>query len=137
MDAIHADTPILIAAGIRHAFGRLLRNQARRHEAIDHLRAARVVYEGLAADPYLERIDRELTDAGLSRPTKRRDRSPLDFTPREQDVVTLVVQNRTNKEIANELFVSEKAVEYHLRNVYGKVGVGSRRELRTKLAVAS
>ena len=82
----------------------------------------------------MDRIDAELADAGLSRPTRRKDRSPLDLTPREQDVVTLVVQGKTNREVADELFVSEKAVEYHLRNVYGKVGVSSRRELRAHLA---
>lgn len=128
------DTPVLIAAGIRLAHGRLLRSQAKRHEALDELRTARELYAALGAAAYLERVDQELSDAGLSRPTKRRDRSPLDFTPREQDVVTLVVQDRTNREIANELFISEKAVEYHLRNVYGKVGVSSRRELRSRLA---
>ena len=36
----------------------------------------------------------------------------------------------TNKEIAQQMYVSEKAVEYHLRNVYGKLGISSRRELR-------
>ncbi len=128
------DTPVLIALATRNAFGRLLRNQARRHDGIDHLRQARDGYERLGAQPYLDRIDAELADAGLSRPTRRKDRSPLDLTPREQDVVTLVVQGKTNRGVADELFVSEKAVEYHLRNVYGKVGVSSRRELRAHLA---
>jgi DNA-binding NarL/FixJ family response regulator len=128
------DTPVLLTLATRSAFGRLLRNQARRHEGIDHLREARAGYDRLGAQPYLDRIDAELADAGLSRPTRRKDRSPLDLTPREQDVVTLVVHGKTNKEVANELFVSEKAVEYHLRNVYGKVGVSSRRELRAHLA---
>jgi DNA-binding NarL/FixJ family response regulator len=46
-------------------------------------------------------------------------------------VVALVRKGMTNKEIAAEMYVSEKAVEYHLRNVYGKLGVSSRRELRS------
>ena len=134
VDAITADTPVLIAAGIHLAHGRLLRAQGRRHDAIVALGEARAIYEGLGARPYLERVDAELIDAGLARPTRRRDRSPLDLTPREQDVVTLALRGRSNKEIAGELFVSEKAVEYHLRNVYGKLGVGSRRELRARYA---
>ena len=42
----------------------------------------------------------------------------------------------TNKEVAAELYVSSKAVEYHLRNIFGKLGIGSRRELRARLAPA-
>ena len=134
VDAITADTPVLIAAGIHLARGRLRRAQGRRHDAIIALGEARTIYEGLGARPYLERVDAELIEAGLARPTRRRDRSPLDLTPREQDVVTLALRGRSNKEIAGELFVSEKAVEYHLRNAYGKLGVGSRRELRARFA---
>ncbi|MFC4054188.1 LuxR C-terminal-related transcriptional regulator [Actinomadura syzygii] len=129
--AITADTPVLIAAGIHLARGRLLRARARRHDAIAALAEARTIYESLGARPYLDRVDAELTDAGLSRPTRRR--SPLDLTPREQDVVTLAVRGRSNKEIAAELFVSEKAVEYHLRNTYAKLGITSKRDLRTHL----
>ena len=54
------------------------------------------------------------------------------LTEREQDVVALVRKGMTNKEIAAEMYVSEKAVEYHLRNVYGKLGISSRRELRSQ-----
>ena len=46
------------------------------------------------------------------------------------DVVALVRKGMINKEITAEMYVSEKAVEYHLRNVYGKLGISSRRELR-------
>lgn len=48
-------------------------------------------------------------------------------------MVALVRRGMTNREIAVEMYVSEKAVEYHLRNVYSKLGVGSRRELRARL----
>jgi DNA-binding NarL/FixJ family response regulator len=54
----------------------------------------------------------------------------LDFTEREQDVVALARKGLTNNEVAGEMYVSEKAVEYHLRNVYDKLGISSRRELR-------
>jgi DNA-binding NarL/FixJ family response regulator len=47
--------------------------------------------------------------------------SPLDFTECEQDVVALVRKGMTNKEVAEQMYVCEKAVGYHLRNVYGKL----------------
>jgi DNA-binding NarL/FixJ family response regulator len=46
-------------------------------------------------------------------------------------VVALVRKGMTNRQIATEIYVSEKAVEYHLRNAYGKLGISSRRELRS------
>ena len=47
-------------------------------------------------------------------------------------MATLVAKGLTNREVAGELYVSEKAVEYHLRNVFGKLGISSRRELRNR-----
>ena len=59
-------------------------------------------------------------------------RGSIPLTEREQDVATLVAKGLTNREVAGELYVSEKAVEYHLRNVFGKLGISSRRELRNR-----
>jgi DNA-binding NarL/FixJ family response regulator len=80
------------------------------------------------------RVDAELIEAGLAGPTRRQDRAPLDLTSREQDVVTLTLRGRSNKEIACKLSVSKKTVEYHLRKIYGKLGVGSRSEPRARFA---
>jgi DNA-binding CsgD family transcriptional regulator len=49
-----------------------------------------------------------------------------DLTPREIEILQLVLAGRTNKEIAAEIFVSEKTVEFHLNNIYTKVGVRKR-----------
>jgi DNA-binding NarL/FixJ family response regulator len=59
-----------------------------------------------------------------------RARSALALTEREQDVVALVKKGMTNRQVASELYISSKAVEYHLRNVFGKLGVTSRSALR-------
>jgi len=61
-------------------------------------------------------------------------KSSLSLTEREQDVVALVTKGMTNRQVAAELYVSNKAVEYHLRNIFGKLGVTSRGELRASLS---
>ena len=85
------------------------------------------LFASVGAEPYRQAVAADLASCGIRTTAKR---SPLDFTEREQDVVALVRKGLTNKEIAAEMYVSEKAVEYHLRNVYGKLGISSRRELR-------
>ena len=127
--AICADDPVLDVASIHLDHGRLLRRIGHRHAALAALRAARAVLEPLGAEPYLVPVDAELGAAGLARPQRRRG-SPLDLTPREHDVATLAGRGLTNKEIAADLYISAKAVEYHLGNIYGKLGINSRRQLR-------
>jgi DNA-binding NarL/FixJ family response regulator len=61
-----------------------------------------------------------------------RDRAGL--TSQEQVVAQLAAQGRSNREIADELVVSIKTIEYHLRNAFQKLGVTSRKQLEAKLA---
>jgi DNA-binding CsgD family transcriptional regulator len=111
------------AAPLRQAVARTRQSPRRRRS----LRAAHELFAGVGAEPYRQAVADDLASCGIRTATKQ---SPLDFTEREQDVVALVRKGMTNKEIAAEMYVSEKAVEYHLRNVYGKLGISSRRELR-------
>ena len=96
------------------------------------LREARDAFASMGAGPFLEQVDVDLTSAGVDRgaETARRAPSPLDLTDRERDVAVLVAKGLTNPEVAEELYVSRKAVEYHLGNIFGKLGITSRRELR-------
>ncbi|MBN9110360.1 MAG: helix-turn-helix transcriptional regulator [Pseudonocardia sp.] len=87
------------------------------------------------AAPFVARVEADLEAAGIHAP-RGVGRSPTDLTDRERDVVALVVRGMTNGEAAAELYVSDKAVEYHLGNVYGKLGIRSRRELRAALGEA-
>jgi DNA-binding CsgD family transcriptional regulator len=54
----------------------------------------------------------------------------LSLTDRERNVATLVAKGLTNKEVAAELYVGQKAVEYHLGNNFGRLGISSRRQMR-------
>ncbi len=108
------------------ASGRLERTLGHRREAVRRLTEARDLLVRLRARPLLERCTRELAACGL--PSRLDD--PLALTAREEDVVALVRQGHTNKEVAAALFLTVKTVEYHLRNIYAKLGFASRSELR-------
>ena len=83
----------------------------------------------VAAEPFASRVQSDLKRAGARSP-RRSARSSLDLTDRERDVAVLVAKGYSNPEAAAELYVSRKAIEYHLQNIYGKLGIASRRELR-------
>lgn len=102
------------------AFGAHLRRSGRRTEAATHLRAACDGFGKLGAVPFLERSTQELAACG---------RSNDALTAQENTVAGLVVAGLTNKEIARRLALSVKTVEYHLSNVFAKLGVSSRTAL--------
>ena len=97
----------------------------------------------LTADPHLELVDRaELADAVVSLPSRlslpRRGSSSSDerrlepliesLTTREHDVLALVADGLSNREIARALAISEHTVKFHLASVFGKLGVSTRTE---------
>jgi DNA-binding CsgD family transcriptional regulator len=112
------------------AHGRLLRRTSRRAEAIEQLRRARVRFAALRAAPFAERADQELAACRLPRDPEAEKKSYLELTSRETEIAHLVGRGLSNPEIAAELFISRKAVEYHLSNIYGKYGIHSRQQLR-------
>ena len=125
---IGPDDPILVRAGVHHEYGRLLRATGDRRAAASQFRAARSMLEPIGAAPYLAEVDATLQELGIVTTASRDSR--LALTDREHDVVILVAKGMTNREVAAELYVSQKAVEYHLGNVFGKLGISSRRQLR-------
>ena len=93
--------------------------------------AARTRLASLSAQPYLERCDRELAACG--HPQARLQPGPTAaLTPQELTVARLVAAGRTNRQVAADLVVSVKTIEYHLSNAYAKLAVTS----RTQLALA-
>ncbi|HEY2703625.1 MAG TPA: AAA family ATPase [Candidatus Dormibacteraeota bacterium] len=115
-------------ARLEAAYGRFLRRTGKRGAGLSVLRAARDRFDRLGARPYAECCERELTGAaagGRHRPT---------LTPHEVAVVRLVTQGLTNHAVAEQLVVSLNTVEYHLKNIYRKLGVASRTQLVAHLA---
>jgi DNA-binding CsgD family transcriptional regulator len=111
------------------AHGRLLRRTGNRKDAVERLRRANGLCRELHAAPFIARTDEELAACHLpGNPVKKQ--SVLALTSRETEVAHLVGKGLSNPEIAAELFISRKAVEYHLGNIYAKCGVQGRQQLR-------
>jgi DNA-binding CsgD family transcriptional regulator len=108
--------------------GEHLRRRRRRKEARIPLGAALDVFEQLGATPWSDRASRELRASGQTA-RARTGASLTDLTPQEQQIVQLVVDGSSNKDVAAHLFLSPRTVEYHLRSVYAKLGIASRVDL--------
>jgi DNA-binding CsgD family transcriptional regulator len=120
-------------ARTRLAYGEWLRRAARRVEARTHLRAALEDFEDLGASRWAARAASELEATGET--VRRRGASPRSqLTAQELQVSLLLAEGRTTRETAAALFLSPKTVEYHLRKVYTKLGIGSRPELAELLS---
>jgi DNA-binding CsgD family transcriptional regulator len=110
------------------AYGEFLRRARRRTEARVQLRAAYEGFQRIGAPAWAERAAAELRATGET--ARKRDVSTLDeLTPQELQIARLVAEGGRNREIAGQLFLSPKTVEYHLRKVFQKLGIASRTEL--------
>jgi DNA-binding CsgD family transcriptional regulator len=110
------------------AYGEFLRRARRRVDARTHLRAALEIFEDLGAAPMAERARQELRASGET--ARRRDPSTASkLTPQELQVAALIRQGMSNREAAAQLFLSPRTIDFHLRNVFAKLGVTSRAEL--------
>jgi DNA-binding CsgD family transcriptional regulator len=115
------------------AFGRRLHRSRRRAEARKRLRAALEGFERLNADAWACQAEAELRAAGARR---RRERDEHALTSQELRVAAAVQRGASNRDIAADLFLSPKTVEFHLRQIYRKLDVHSRTQLVAALADA-
>jgi DNA-binding CsgD family transcriptional regulator len=109
-------------------YGEWLRRENRRLDARHQLHAAYHLLTAIGADAFAERARRELLATG-ERVRKREVNTYSQLTPQEEHIIRLARDGRSNPEIAAELFISSRTVEWHLRNVFAKLGITSRRDL--------
>ena len=131
---LHGQTPDAFETGRTHlAYGSHLRRARHRVRAREQLRAAADVFDRLGADPWSETARAELAATGET--ARRRDLTTLnDLTAQELQIALSLAAGRTTRETAAALFLSPKTIEYHLRNVYRKLAIGSRSELTAAMA---
>jgi DNA-binding NarL/FixJ family response regulator len=110
------------------AYGERLRRDGRRTDAREKLHIALQELERLGARPWAERARVELRASGQSVRTPEA-RAMDELTPQELQVAALVAGGATNREAAAALFLSGKTIEFHLGNVYRKLGIRSRTQL--------
>ena len=94
------------------------------------LTAALEVFDRLGAVPYAQIARAELRAAGVTAPTAGAVAGLDSLTAQERQIVSMAASGLTNPEIAAQLFISTHTVEWHLRKVFAKLGIKSRRQLR-------
>ena len=119
-------------ARARLSYGEWLRRENRRVDAREQLRQAYDVFGTMGASGFADRARRELLATG-EKVRKRRDDTRDELTPQEKQIARLARDGRTNPEIGAELYISHRTVEWHLRQVYSKLGISSRKGLRGAL----
>jgi DNA-binding CsgD family transcriptional regulator len=126
----HAGTAVrrFDRARIHLGYGEYLRRARRRVDARAQLRTALDVFEDLGATRWATRAAQELRASGET--ARRRDvTTATQLTAQERQVAALVRQGLSNRDAAAQLFLSPRTVDFHLRNVFSKLGLSSRAEL--------
>ena len=104
----------------------------RRRDAREQLRTALSIFEGAGAPAFAARARSELAATGEQSP-RTEVSGVASLTPREATIASMAAAGNTNQEISSTLFISTNTVDYHLRKVFRKLGVSSRRQLSDTL----
>ncbi|MFD7024450.1 AAA family ATPase [Promicromonospora sukumoe] len=131
-----ADSPLLPYRARAHLlYGEWLRREGRRRDCRPHLRTAHELFSGAGIEAFARRAADELRATGetaRSRSGHTRDR----LTPQELHIARLVATGATSNEVAARLYLSPRTVEAHLRNIFRKLQISSRRQLRDRADLA-
>ena len=127
--------PLYLARSLAD-LGSTLRRRGHRVEARKPLREALEIAARCGAVPLMEQAQAELLAAG-ARPRHARLRGVEALTPSELRVARLAAEGRSNREIAQALFISTKTVATHLGSSYGKLGITSREQLANALGLST
>jgi ATP/maltotriose-dependent transcriptional regulator MalT len=114
-------------------YGEWLRRASRRVDAREQLRKAVELFDEMGVPGFGARARRELAATGEAA-RKRTDETRADLTAQEAQIARLALQGLTNPQIGAQLFLSARTIEWHLRHIYPKLGIRSRRELHTVLS---
>jgi DNA-binding CsgD family transcriptional regulator/tetratricopeptide (TPR) repeat protein len=117
-------------------YGEWLRREGRRVDAREELRAAHDMLAAIGMDAFADRARRELLATGET-VRKRTVETRDDLTAQERRIALLARDGLSNPQIAGRLFVSPRTVEWHLRHVFAKLGIRSRRQLSSALSASA
>jgi DNA-binding CsgD family transcriptional regulator len=120
----------LHGARVRLSYGEWLRRVNRRLDARGHLNTAYELFTKIGAEGFAERARRELAATG-EKVRKQPVKSGEELTAQEAQIARMAGDGLTNQEIGAQLFISTHTVEWHLRKVFVKLGITSRRQLRS------
>ena len=113
-------------------YGEWLRREHRRVDARGQLKAAYAAFDAMGAKAFAERAQRELLATGETVRKRTADTNDA-LTSQEAQIARLAYEGLINPEIGHQLFLSHRTVEWHLRKVFTKLGISSRRELTNAL----
>ena len=114
-------------------YGEWLRRQGRRRDAREQLRTAYQMLDAMGMAGFAERARKELTATGETA-RKRTVETVTKLTAQETQIARLARSGHSNAEISTQLFISPRTVEWHLRKIFSKLGISSRKQLRAALS---